>query len=169
MKIFIAGPRAISNLNINVQNRLWNICNNGFTVFIGDANGVDTAVQKYLSQINYRNVRVYASNGKARNNHGNWPIENISVPQHIRKFDFYSMKDKAMAANADYGFMLWNGESRGTLNNLVNLLNVNKKSLLYLHPYNVFHCVDNFNKLEKILLSSPYKTRTMFYELRKNL
>lgn len=34
MKIFIAGPRAVSKLNKSVENRLFNIYNNNFTVFV---------------------------------------------------------------------------------------------------------------------------------------
>jgi len=167
VKIFVAGPRAISSLSNAVKERLLGICNNGFTILVGDADGVDSAVQKYLTQINYPNVRVYASNGKVRNNHGHWPVEAVQVAQHIRGFDFYAMKDNAMVANADYGFMVWNSESKGTLTNIVNLLNAGKKVLVYLHPQNAFHCIDTFNKLENIIRRVPQKTRTMFYDLRK--
>jgi hypothetical protein len=38
-----------------------------------------------------------------------------------RGFDYYSVKDRAMADTAEYGLMLWDGQSKGTVNNLVNL------------------------------------------------
>lgn len=151
MKIFIAGPRAIKDLHIDVCNRLHNIYTKNYTVIVGDASGVDTAVQKYFSQLNYTNVVVFASNGKARNNIGNWQVETISVPGNIRGFDFYVAKDKAMANNADYGFMIWNGKSKGTLNNIINLIHDNKKALIYFTPNNDFICIDSFDRLETLL------------------
>ncbi len=39
-----------------------------------------------------------------------------------------------MAKESDYGFMIWNGKSKGTLNNTINLLRVNQKVLLYFNP-----------------------------------
>jgi hypothetical protein len=33
-----------------------------------------------------------------------------------------------MAIEADYGFVLWDGKSPGSLNNIIELLNKNKKA-----------------------------------------
>jgi hypothetical protein len=96
MKIFIAGPRAVSKLTPDINNRLHGIFTKGYNILVGDASGVDKAVQHYFSQLGYRNVVIYASNGKARNNLGNWRIEGVSAPDNIKGFDFYAMKDKAM-------------------------------------------------------------------------
>ncbi len=82
MKVFVAGPRAVSILNKQVKERLFNIINNNFTVLVGDANGVDKQVQKFLHSLNYRNVKVYATNGKARNNIGQWEVEKVEVEPH---------------------------------------------------------------------------------------
>ena len=38
-----------------------------------------------------------------------------------RLYDYYSLKDRAMAETAEYGLILWNGKSKGTANNVVNL------------------------------------------------
>ena len=40
---------------------------------------------------------------------------------------YYRAKDLAMVEDADCGFMIWNGESKGTLNNILNLLYMDKK------------------------------------------
>jgi len=169
MKIFIAGPRAISSLNKKIEDRLYGICEKGYSVLVGDANGVDKAIQKYFSFLNYANVTVYASNGKVRNNLGNWQIETVPVPSNVRGFDFYAMKDKAMATNADYGFMLWNGESKGTLNNIINLLNDNKKALVYFSPQNSFICIDGFEKLEILISYCDDGAKTLFEKLCKKV
>ena len=173
MKIFIAGPRAIRTLSNDVVDKLHSIYTKNYTVLVGDASGVDKAVQKYYSELNYSNVIVYASNGKARNNLGNWPVETVPVPSGTKGFEFYAAKDRAMANDADYGFMIWNGESKGTLNNMVNLLNDGKKVLVYLSlkadvkglssPLNT---IDSYEQLEKLLLYCPEETRGLYTKLR---
>lgn len=169
MRIFIAGPRAISSLNPKIEDRLHGIYEKGYSVLVGDANGVDKAIQRYFSLLDYANVTVYASNGKARNNLGNWNVETVPVPSNIRGFDFYAMKDKAMATNADYGFMLWNGESKGTLNNIINLLNDSKTALVYFAPQNAFVCVDSFEKLNTLISYCDEGTRSLFDKLHKKV
>ena len=56
-----------------------------------------------------------------RNNVGNWPTREVAAPRGARGFDYYSLKDRAMAEAAEYGLMLWDGKSKGTVNNVVNL------------------------------------------------
>ena len=52
-----------------------------------------------------------------RNNVGDWPTREIDAPRGARGFDYYSLKDRAMAEAAEYGLMLWDGKSKGTVNN----------------------------------------------------
>lgn len=74
---------------------------------------------------------MYASNGKARNNAGGWQVKSISVSKDVSGYAFYAAKDKAMAADADYGFMIWDGRSRGTRENINNLTNLGKNTLVF--------------------------------------
>lgn len=170
MKVFIAGPRAISKLNIEVLRRIDNIINNGYTILIGDANGVDKAVQKYCFEKNYDKIKVYASNGIARNNLGQWDIVNIAVEHHTKGFDFYIAKDLAMAKEANYGFMIWNGKSKGTLNNIINLIFLDKKVLVYYTPEKDFHTIKSIDNLKMLLNKNPdTKVENFFIEqLSKN-
>ena len=156
MRIFIAGPRAITRLDSDVTSKLFSIYEKGYDVLVGDAAGVDRSVQKYYANRGYRNVTVFASNGKARNNIGDWNVENVIADPGLKKFDFYKQKDIAMANIADYGFMIWNGESMGTLNNIVNLADQKKPCLVYLMSRKEFFNVDNEEKCLKLLsLCSP--------------
>jgi len=150
MKIFIAGPRALSAIDKNVQDKLDSIINQKFSILVGDANGIDKAIQKYFFEHNYKSVFVYASRGRARNNIGKWDVQNIEVPESIKGFDFYATKDKAMADNADYGLMIWNGKSKGTLNNIINLTKQRKNVLLYFTPHNKFYLIRDLETAEKL-------------------
>ena len=167
MKVFIAGPRAISVLDKPVEERLNNILANSYTVLVGDANGVDRAVQKHFSSLDYGNVIVFASEGKARNNVGNWEIRSINVPEQSKGFNYYAAKDIAMSDDADYGFMIWNGESKGTLNNIINLLNLGKNSIVYLTKTNSFYTIDSISKLLSLVTMCGNSTQTLFEKLRK--
>lgn len=150
MKVFIAGPRAVNTLNKDITDILSRIIEKNITVFVGDAAGVDKQVQKYFSSLNYKNVFVYASNGIARNNLGDWKIRSVSVPKNIRGFDFYAQKDIQMAEDADIGFMIWNGKSKGTLNNIINLTLHRKKTMIYLTSNGQTHCISELEKAEKL-------------------
>lgn len=167
MKVFIAGPRAVLNLNDSIKERLLNIYNNNYTVLVGDANGVDRLIQSFYFDLKYKNVIVYASGNKVRNNLGNWNVEQIPVDSKIKGFDFYAQKDIAMSESSDYGFMIWNGKSKGTLNNMMNLLSNKKNILVYFIPRDRFILIDNNAKLKKLIDLCPIETKTLVTKLNK--
>lgn len=138
MKVFIAGPRAITTLNSEFEKRIEQIMVKNGTILVGDATGVDSAVQQYLHFRGYKNVQVYASKGLARNNIGRWDVVSVEVEKGVKGFAFYAQKDMKMAEDADLGFMIWNQKSRGTLNNMVNLTDKGKKVVVYLLPAKKF-------------------------------
>jgi len=165
MKVFIAGARAVLTLDEPVQERLRNIYAKNYSVIIGDASGIDSAVQMFFSAINYRNVVVYASEGKARNNTGNWDVHAVDVPGRSRGFDYYAAKDMAMANDADYGFMIWNGESKGTLYNIINLLNQDKKSIVYLTTTKNFHNIEGIDDLQELVNSCGQTAKNLLKKI----
>ena len=165
MKVFIAGARSIKNLNASVQKRMLSIYEKGYDVLVGDCYGVDSSVQKFYANLGYPNVVIYASNGRARNNIGHWDIKSISVPPEVRGFDFYKQKDIAMANEADYGFMIWDGESRGTLNNTINLIKQNKNVLMYLTTIDRMLVVKTLDDLNRIVSMCIPKTQTTYSNL----
>jgi hypothetical protein len=136
--VFVAGSRAISRLNPEIRERIDNMMRQKFTILVGDANGADKAMQQYLYECGYREVRVYCME-TCRNNVGEWPTRpHTAKPGSKRDRHYYGIKDLEMAKEATCGFMLWDGESKGTLTNVVNLLNAHKKCLLYLGPKKLF-------------------------------
>lgn len=153
MKIFIAGPRAVTKLSSDVTMRLENIIKNNFVVLVGDANGVDKAIQNYYNEKGYKNVVVYATGERIRNNIGNWGTNKVETTGNAKGFDFYTIKDKQMARDADYGLMIWNGKSKGTFNNIINLVKLNKTVLLYLIPNKQFYKVENISDIERLVKS----------------
>ena len=165
MKIFIAGTKSLQKLDTPVLQRMMSIYQKGYCVLVGDCCGVDSSVQKFYSGLGYDNVVVYASNGKARNNIGNWQIRNVPVPSYFRGFDFYKQKDIAMANDADYGFMIWDGESRGTLNNTINLVSQNKRVLVYFSPQKKMVVINSFDDLNSLLEQCVPTTQATYSKL----
>lgn len=129
MKIFIGGSKTINTLDENVKEKLQEIIKNKYDVLVGDCNGIDTAVQRFFYDNGYRNVTVYASGNVTRNNIGNFKVKYIKTDK--KGFEFYRQKDIAMAKDADCGFMIWNGKSRGTLHNMFDLALQNKACEVY--------------------------------------
>lgn len=162
MKIFIAGARNITELDDNVKSRLMSIYNNNYNIFVGDCYGVDTAIQDFFTKLKYNNVTIFASNGKARNNIGNWNVKAVPVDKSMKGFDFYKQKDIAMANNADYGFMIWDGKSRGTLNNIINLVNQNKKVLVYITVSHKMFVVGSMIQIDSLLTYCPKVTQKTY-------
>lgn len=153
MSIFIGGTINISTLKPLVLTKLNSIIENKLSILIGDANGVDKAVQFFLESNDYKNVTVYYSGTKPRNNIGNWPVKLIETESKKRNREFFTKKDEAMAKIASFGFMIWNRKSEGTLNNIVNLLNLNKKVCLFDNIENKIIFLKSIEDLDNFILS----------------
>ncbi len=151
-KVFVAGSRRLSRLNKDVKRRIDNIVDKGLAVMVGDANGVDKAVQRYLSSRHYSNVLVFCMEGGCRNNVGGWPTRKIAAPDPVRRDRaYYSTKDRAMAEEADYGLMLWDGKSRGTLRSIVDLVRQKKPVVVYIAPAGSFCTLRQSGELAELL------------------
>lgn len=151
-KVFIAGSRRLARLNNDVKRRIDNIVDRGLMVIVGDANGADKAVQKYLDSRHYVNVRVFCMEGACRNNIGGWPTQAIVAADPSRHdFAYYSTKDREMVREADYGLMLWDGRSRGTLRSIVDLVRHGKSAVVYVAPAKSFWTLRQSNDLADML------------------
>lgn len=139
--VFIGGSRKLSRLNDQIRRRLDNMVAKNLTVLVGDANGTDKAIQRYFSERRYRNVIVYCVEGVCRNNLGDWERRSIPSDANKRGWEHFAVKDHAMARDASCGFMIWDGKSQGTLNNVLNLVQAGKTSVLYFSPERRFFTI----------------------------
>ncbi len=134
LTVFISGSISITELSEYAKAHIRSVFMRRMKVLIGDAYGVDTLVQQMLKdKYDYPFVTVYASNGKARNNIGNWNVKAIDVPSGIYGREFYTYKDVAMSNDCDFGLMFWDGKSQGTLNNIRRLIGLNKENIVCLN------------------------------------
>lgn len=132
--IFIGGSRHVSRLPAEIKHRIDNVINSGHQIIVGDANGADKAVQKYLNDASYDKVTVFCSGEKFRNNVGLWTTRRVDAPKNLKGFQFYAAKDREMAREADFGLMIWDGKSPGTVLNVLRLVRSGKISVLFSVP-----------------------------------
>jgi hypothetical protein len=139
VKVFIAGSRSLTRINDALRERLDRIIAEGHDVLVGDANGADKAVQSFFAERNYRQVTVFWTGGRCRNNVGGWPVLAVAPPAGVHSgYDFYAVKDREMASVATHGLMVWDGESRGTFANIRTLVAAEKPVVVYLGPDQLF-------------------------------
>jgi hypothetical protein len=150
MNVFIGGSRAVSKLNAVIRTRLDDLMKQRCTILIGDANGADKSVQTYFAKRHYANVIVFCME-ECRNNVGAWPTRNIEPPAGSKGFSYYAAKDFVMAEEAQCGVMLWDAKSKGTLQNMLNLVGAGKRTLVYFAPTKDFHVVANQQELQALL------------------
>jgi probable addiction module antidote protein len=132
--IFIGGSRHVSRLPAEVKQRLDNVVASGHRVIVGDANGADKAVQKHFLDQRYDRVVVFCSGDTPRNNLGTWHIHHVDAPKSAKGFQFYAAKDREMAREADFGLMIWDGKSPGTVLNVLRLALAGKIAVLFNVP-----------------------------------
>ena len=128
MNIFIGGSKNIGRLSPTVKKMLCSIIRNNHHILIGDCYGVDLAVQHFSNEQKYDSVTVYTACNCARHNVGGW--REVIVTTDNVGFSAHREKDIAMANACDFGIMIWNGSSKGTLANIEDLKTLGKKAVV---------------------------------------
>jgi hypothetical protein len=150
-RVFIAGSMTIKHLDPKVMARIDNIVMQDFDIVVGDANGIDTSIQKYLVNHGTKKTTVYCSGEKPRNNVGNWPVQRIGTSHAEGSRAFFTAKDICMAEVADFGLMIWDTKSTGTLSNVIELLSRKKKSVVFINKQKIFKKISSVMELEELL------------------
>lgn len=149
--VFIAGSMNIKNLDRKVKERIDKIVASDFSVVVGDADGADTSIQFHLATSGETNTTVFCSGTTPRNNVGNWPVEVVTTLHAQGSRAFFTAKDLRMAEVADFGLMIWDAKSTGTLSNVIELLARKKKSVVFVNKEKTFRNVGNVEQLEELV------------------
>ena len=149
--VFIAGSIAISRLDARVKARISNAVDGGLAIVVGDADGADTSIQQHLVSIRAENVTVYCSGDRPRNNVGEWPVEHVYSDATPGTRSYFTAKDLKMADIANYGLMIWDTKSTGTLSNVIALLEGNKKTVVFVNKAKEFVTVSDGFSLKRLL------------------
>lgn len=149
--VFIAGSISISHLHERVQERINKITSSEFSVVVGDADGADTSIQECLRANSARNVTVFCTGQRPRNNVAGWPVHRVESKAKAGSRAYFTAKDVEMARNSDYGLMIWDCKSTGTLSNVLELLSEKKKSLVFVNKKREFITVADVSGLDQLV------------------
>lgn len=151
--VFIAGSMNIKHLDLRVKERIAKIPASGFDIVVGDADGADTSIQHHLHSLGPSKTTVYCSGPSPRNNVGGWPVHSVETRHSPGSRAFFTAKDLAMAEVADFGLMIWDAKSTGTLSNVIELLTRKKKSVVFVSKEKSFQTIGTVEQLEGLVAS----------------
>lgn len=157
--VFIAGSISIDRLHDKVTQRIANIAASDLDVVVGDADGADSSIQQCLADYAARHVTVFCSGDRPRNNVGNWPVRNIYPNAAPGSRAFFTAKDIEMAKASDFGLMIWDSKSTGTLSNVIELIGEGKKSVVFINKTMEFVTVSDAATLQDLLASMSEHAR----------
>lgn len=149
--VFIAGSISISRLHEKVADRINKIVSSDFNVVVGDADGADTSIQECLQRYQAGKVTVYCTGDSPRNNVAEWPVHRVVSKAKAGTRAYFTAKDLEMARDSDYGLMIWDCKSTGTLSNVIELLREKKKSAVFVNKNKDFVTVSDKGGLERLI------------------
>jgi hypothetical protein len=149
--VFIAGSISISRLHKKVQERIGKIVSSNLDVVVGDADGADASIQNCLYDYQAEKVTVYCTGDLPRNNVADWPVRNVYSKAKAGTRTYFTAKDLEMARKSDYGLMIWDCKSTGTLSNVIELLRERKKSVVFVNKSGDFIKVTDKAGLDHLL------------------
>lgn len=149
--VFIAGSISISRLHEKVADRINKIVSSDFNVVVGDADGADTSIQECLKRYQAEKVTVYCTGDLPRNNVAEWPVHRVVSKAKAGTRAYFTAKDLEMARDSDYGLMVWDCKSTGTLSNVIELIKERKKSVVFVNKNKDFVTVSDKNGLERLV------------------
>ena len=141
-RVFFGGSKSITELTDDEKTVIDEYIENGCQILVGDCRGADTEIQKHLVERGYTNVKIYATDGEARNNVGNFKViacPSSYTPEWSSKnaYSYYRVKDERMLALCDEILMFWDGNSKASRENLEEGVRMKKPTKSVLRPFEV--------------------------------
>ena len=141
-RVFLGGSKSITELTDDEKSVIDEYIEEGCQILVGDCRGADTEIQEHLVERGYTNVKVYATDGEARNNVGNFKViacPSSYAPEWSAKnaYSYYRVKDERMLTLCDEIIMFWDGNSKASRENLEEGVKMKKPTKAVLRPFEV--------------------------------
>jgi hypothetical protein len=147
--VFISGSIAIKHIPPCVESSLLKIFQQNIKILVGDADGMDSLIQRFCKTHNYQNITVYSIYSPPRYNTAGSDEKFIQVDTEIkREREKQRSKDTAMTEDSYYSFIVWDGISKGSYYNIQRSLTLSKKLKVYFHQENRFLAPDELTANE---------------------
>lgn len=155
-KVFISGSISLKALPNIVEKSLQTIQEKNIHVLVGDAKGIDSLIQEYFSKKSYFNLTIYSIYKIPRNSkNNNFKTILIDVDMDIKsERKKQEKKDEYMSLNSDYSFVVWDGKSKGSFNNIQRAIEHDKLLKVY---YTKDDRLLNENELNKNAIKKIYE------------
>ena len=141
-RVFLGGSKSITELTDDEKAVIDEYIAKDYQILVGDCRGADTEIQKHLVERGYTNVKVYATDGEARNNVGNFKV--IACPSMLtpeararKDYFYYRIKDWRMLTLCDDILMFWDSGSKASRENLEEGVKLKKPTKAVLRPFEV--------------------------------
>lgn len=133
-KVFISGSINIESLPMKIVSSLELMIKNNLKILVGDAGGIDSAIQNHFRNKEYFNVNIYTIYDKPRHQKSkNFLVNTISINENSNKErENQSKKDEAMTNDSDYSLVIWDGKSKGSYQNILRSIEQNKPVKVFL-------------------------------------
>ena len=126
-KVFLGGSQTWTVLPVEVKNTLDCWMRRHIAFLIGDRKGADQLMQKYLHEKGYEKVTVYVNSGdEVRCDEGGWGVAHVLSPAWPYSDEYCSARDIRMAEAADEAYLLWDGNSIRTRENIIRMRQLGK-------------------------------------------
>lgn len=135
--VFVSGKVSYDQpIDDNVKRAIDEMISVGAKINIGDAPGADTRVQDYLASKRYKNVTVYSTDDKVRNNVGKWDVKYFRPEpgSNMSEREVRRAKDIAMTSASNKGLAISPSDDRpdsATSLNISRLIGQNKPVSVY--------------------------------------
>ncbi|MBU6280573.1 MAG: hypothetical protein KGN78_15145 [Actinomycetales bacterium] len=156
--VMLAGSRHISSLPAPASEKVRELMNQGTWFLVGDAPGVDCAFQALLATAQYKRVVVFTALDSARHNFGGWEVRCIDSGLKSKGAAMHTAKDRQMVRNAESGLVVWDGNSPGTLANVIDFVDEEKPCLVWSPADDLLWTMDSPQSLEKWTAAYPEPT-----------
>ena len=135
--VFISGSIAIKSIPYKVEQSIKKIIDQNIRILVGDAKGVDTAIQNFCKRLDYLNVVVYSIYPVPRYKIPEFNTKHITVSPRLKTVrEKQTVKDIAMTKDCDYSLVIWDGKSKGSYQNMIRAINSDKEVKVFLQPEN---------------------------------
>ena len=155
MKLFVGGSKSAKIPASVAEEKARTWAEAGVEILVGDCCGADAVLQQALAGLGYQKVSVYALNGRARRNLGNWPV--VPVPCEVQPAGYldYWRRDSVMSQRGEGGFFFWDGKTKGTYVNLVELLSLGKPVEMFLTKSQKTISLSSLEEVTQLLPQTP--------------
>ena len=131
MKVFVSGSKNVSSFDNEILKVLNRIVENNHEILVGDCDGVDASIQKYMQEKSHTNITVYFVGSEPRNAEETFNKRQVKTYGNLSPYEYYQQKDIQMTKDADVGFVIWDEASKGSRDNIQRLIQMGKPVVIY--------------------------------------